>query len=90
MIKLRVAASRIRLGDRLVGESGEPGPLVIQVRSRGGEVRLSHGAAETRLSGDPMIWVLRREPRVIDEDLPATIWNPRGSRRIQPWEGAEL
>lgn len=89
MIKVRVSASKIRLGDRLVGDAGEPGPLVVQVRSRRGVVRLSHGVAETRLVGDPMVWVLRNEPRVIEEELPTTIWNPRGPRRTQPWEGAD-
>jgi hypothetical protein len=89
LIKVRVPASKIRLGDRLMGDVGEPGPVVMQVSSRGGEVRLFHGAAETLLVGDPMMWVLRGEPRVIEEELPDTIWRPRGPRRTQPWEGTD-
>lgn len=89
LIKVRVSASKIRLGDRLLGDAGEPGPVVMQVRSRGDEIRLSHGAGETRLIGDPMLWVLRHAPRVVeDEALDPAIWNPRGPRRTQPWEGA--
>jgi hypothetical protein len=48
----------------------------MQVSTRGGEVRLSHGTAETRLTGDPLVWVLRGEPRVIEEELPHTVWPP--------------
>lgn len=89
MIKMQVHASKVRLGDQLVGGEDEPGRVVIQVSRRGGEVRLSHGMGETRLTGDPLVWVLRRKPRVIEEELPDTIWRPRGRRRTQPWEGAE-
>lgn len=87
--RVRVRASKVRLGDRLLAGEGQAGRVVIQVRSRGGEVLLSHGDAETRLSGDPFVWVLRNEPRVVEEELPETIWRPRGPRRTQPWEGTE-
>jgi hypothetical protein len=89
LIKVRVQASKIRLGDRLMGDSGEAAQVVLQVSSRGGEVRLSHGSTETRLMGDPVVWVLRNEPRVVEEELPHTIWRPSGPRRTQPWEGAD-
>jgi hypothetical protein len=89
LIKVRVHASSIRFGDRLIGDAGEAAQIVVQVSSRGGEVRLSHGAAETRLIGDPLVWVLRGEPRVVEEELPHTVWRPSGPRRTQPWEGAE-
>jgi hypothetical protein len=39
--------------------------------------------------GDPVVWVLRNEPRVVEEELPHTIWRPSGPRRTQPWEGAD-
>jgi hypothetical protein len=77
------------LGDRLLGGEGRLGQIVMQVSLRGGEVRLSHGVAETRFVGDPLVWVLRAEPRVIVEELPEAIWRPRGPRRVQPWEGGE-
>ena len=57
LIKVRVQASKIRLGDRLMG--------------------------------DPLVWVLRGEPRVIEEELPHTVWRRSGPRRTQPWEGAD-
>ncbi|HEY2204194.1 MAG TPA: hypothetical protein VGH99_06950 [Pseudonocardia sp.] len=89
MIKVRVHASQVRLGDRLLGDDGGQGQIVMQVSARGGEVCLSHGAAQTRLTGDPFVWVLRAEPRVVEEELPATVWRPRGPRRTQPWEGID-
>ena len=89
MIKVRVHASQVRLGDRLIGDQGKPSQIVIQVRARAGEVRLSHGTSYTSFVGDPLVWVLRNEPRVIDEELPDTIWRPRGPRLTQPWEGAD-
>jgi hypothetical protein len=89
LIKVRVKASKIRLGDRLMGDAGEGAQIVMQVSARGGEVRLSHGSAETRLMGDPLVWVLRGEPRVIEEKLPHTVWRRSGPRRTQPWEGAD-
>jgi hypothetical protein len=89
LIKLRVRASQVRLGDLLVGNNGEPNKIVIQVSASRGEVRLSHGASQTRLLGDPLVWVLRTESRVIDEELPDTIWRPKGPRRTQPWEGRD-
>ena len=89
MIKVRVHASQVRLGDRLLGSTGESSQIVMQVSARAGEVVLKHGAAQTRFVGDPFVWVLRSEPRVIEEELPATIWRPRGPRRTQPWEDRE-
>ena len=65
MIKVRVKASLVRMGDRLMGDAGEPGLMVTQVSARNGEIRLSHGGAQTRLTGDPLVWVMRAEPRVI-------------------------
>jgi hypothetical protein len=88
-VRVRVRASKVRLGDRLLNGESQPGRVVMQVRSRGGEVLLSHGVAETRLTGDPLVWVLRNEPRVVEEELPDTIWRPRGPRRTQPWEVSE-
>lgn len=88
LIKLRLRASEVRLGDRLVGVEGQPHRIVVQVRRMAREVRLSHGGAdETRLVGDPLVWIMRSEPRVIEEELPHTIWGARTPRRIQPWEG---
>jgi hypothetical protein len=89
LTKVRVPASQVRLGDLLVGSAGEPHKVVIQVTTRGGQVRLSHGSSQTCLMGDPLVWVLRKEPRVIDEELPDTIWRPKGPRRRQPWEGGD-
>lgn len=89
MIKVQVKASRVRMGDRLMGDDGEPDRMVTQVSARNGGVRLSHGGAQTHLSGDPLVWVLRPEPRVIEEELPAPIWRPTGPRRTQPWEGGQ-
>jgi hypothetical protein len=87
LVKQRVRASKVRLGDRLVSGEAVRGQIVVQVRVRDGEVRLSHGAAETRLTGDPWVWVLRAEPRLVeDEDLSEAIWRPRGPRRTHPWE----
>src|SRR5882672_1772833 len=55
LIKLRLRASEVRLGDRLVGVEGQPHRIVVQVRRLAREVRLSHGGAdETRLVGDPL------------------------------------
>ena len=60
MIKLRLRASEVRLGDRLVGVEGQPHRIVVQVRRLAREVRLSHGGAdETRLVGDPFVWIMR-------------------------------
>jgi len=88
LIRLRLRASEVRLGDRLVGVEGQPSRLVVQVRRLSHEVRLSHGGAdETRLMGDPFVWIMRNEPRVIEEELPHTVWGSRTPRRIQPWEG---
>jgi hypothetical protein len=87
-IEVDMPASQLRLGDRLIGEDGKPGPLVMQVATRGGEVRVSHPAGYTRLLGDPPLRVLRRKPRVeVDDELPAPIWRPAGPRRTLPWEG---
>lgn len=86
-IEVRLRASQLRLGDRLIGESGKPGAVVTQVTIRDGEIRVSHPGGQTRLVGDPPIRVLRRKPRIeVDDDLPAPIWRPRGPRRTQPWE----
>jgi hypothetical protein len=82
-----VPSSQVRLGDLLVGGPGEPHKVVVQVTTRDGEVRLWHGSSQTCLVGDPLVWVLRKEPRVIEEELPDTIWRPNGPRRTQPWEG---
>ena len=88
LIKLRLRASEVRLGDRLVGLGGQPNRVVMQVRRMSREVRLLHGGAdETRLVGDPYVWIMRAEPRVIEEELPHTVWGVRTPRRIQPWEG---
>lgn len=88
LIRLRLRASEVRLGDRLVGIGGLPNRVVVQVRRMPREVRLSHGGAdETRLVGDPYVWIMRNEPREIEEELPQTIWGARSPRRIQPWEG---
>jgi hypothetical protein len=88
LIRLRLRASEVRLGDRLCGVEGQPNRLVVQVRRLSQEVRLLHGGAdETRLTGDPFVWIMRNEPRVIEEELPHTIWGSRAPRRIQPWEG---
>ncbi len=89
VIKVRVHASKIRLGDQLISADGRPRQLLMQLHTRGEEVRLTHPSSETRLTGNPWVWVLRTEPRVIVEELPATIWHRRGPRRIQPWEGAQ-
>jgi hypothetical protein len=90
LIKVRVRASLVRFGDRLVAGAPQRPELVTQVRSHGGEVLLSHGASQTRLTGDPLVWVLRNEPRVIEEEeLPESIWRPRGPRRTHPWEGRD-
>ena len=89
MIKVRVKASLVRLGDRLMGDVGEPDLIVTQVSARNGGIRLSHGGAQTHLTGDPLVWVMRAEPRVIEEELPAPIWRPAGPRRTQPWEGGQ-
>lgn len=89
MIKVQVRASQVKFGDRLVA-TGSQGPrLVTQVRARDGEIIFSHGVGETRVVGDPWMWVLRKEPRVVGEqdELPAPIWHPRGPRRAFPWEG---
>ena len=87
-IEVKLPASQLRLGDRLIGESGNPGALVMQVTIRGGEITVSHQGGHTRLIGDPPMRVLRRTPRIeVDDDLPAPIWRPRGPRRTQPWEG---
>lgn len=86
MIKLRLRASQVRMGDRLV-EGEEKPRIVVQVKRTPDGVTLSHGVgAETQLSGDPLVWILRWQPRVVEEELPHTIWRPRGPRRIQPWE----
>lgn len=92
LIKMRVRASEVRFGDQLVtGENQRPS-LVTQVRARDGEIVLSHGASQTHLAGDLLVWVLRPEPRVLEEDaLPESIWRPRGPRgprRSLPWEGS--
>lgn len=89
MIKVQVRASLVRFGDRLVQESHQRAQLVTQVKSRGDEILLSHGSSQTRLTGNPLVWVLRNEPRVIEEELPESIWRPRGPRRTQPWEGSD-
>jgi hypothetical protein len=78
LIKVQVRASLVRFGDRLVAGAQRP------------ELELSHGASRTRLMGDPLVWVLRNEPWVIEEEeLPESIWRPRGPRRTQPWEGVD-
>lgn len=85
-VEIRLPASQLRLGDRLLDE-GTSGQLVTQVNTRGGETRVSHPSGHTRLVGDPPVRVLRRKPRVEDQDeLPAPIWRPLGPRRTQPWE----
>ena len=89
MIKVQVKASGVRLGDRLMGDVGEPSLIVTQVSARNGGIRLSHGGAQTHLTGDPLVWVMRAEPRVIEEELPAPVWRPMGPRRTQPWEGGK-
>jgi hypothetical protein len=90
LIKLRLRASDVRLGDRLIGVEGQPDQIVVQVTRTPRGVRLLHGGgAETRFAGDPLVWITRREPRVIEEELPHTVWQPRKPRRLQPWEGAE-
>jgi hypothetical protein len=92
-IEVILRASQLRLGDRLIGESGKPGvvcleALVMQVTIRDGEIKVSHPGGHTRLVGDPPMRVLRRKPRIeVDDDLPAPIWRPPGPRRKQPWEG---
>lgn len=86
-VEVKLRASQLRLGDRLI-EEGKPGPLVMQVTTRGGETKLSHPAGQTRLLGDPVMRVLRRKPRIeTDDELPGPIWRPLGPRRTQPWEG---
>lgn len=88
-IEVKLPASQLRLGDRLIGEEGRPGRLVMQVSTRGGETRVAHPSGHTRLIGDPPVRVLRRKPRVEDQDeLPAPVWRPRGPRRTQPWENS--
>jgi hypothetical protein len=90
LIKVQVRASAVRFGDQLVQGAAQRAEPVTQVRARGDEVLLSHGASQTRLTGDPLVWVLRNEPRIIEEDeLPESIWRPRGPRRTQPWEGRD-
>jgi hypothetical protein len=85
-VEVKLPASQLRFGDRLIGEDGEEGLLVMQVSARGGEINVSHPAGRTRLVGDPLVRVLRRKPRVVEDELPAPIWRPLGPRRIQPWE----
>lgn len=46
MIKLRLRASEVRLGDRLVGIEAQPHRIVVQVRRMALEVWLSHGGAD--------------------------------------------
>jgi hypothetical protein len=88
LIKLRLRASEVRMGDRLLGTGEQPSRMVLCVARAAHEIRLSHGGAdETRLAGDPLVWIMRREPRVIEEELPHTIWQRPSPRRIQPWEG---
>lgn len=88
LIKLRLRASKVKLGDRLIGTGGEPNRLVMQVTRTPHGVKLSHGSSvETQFAGDPLIWIMRNEPRVIDEELPHTVWRPQTSRRIHQWEG---
>jgi hypothetical protein len=87
-IEVKLPASQVRLGDRLMGDEGAAGQLVTQVNTRGGETSVFHPAGLTRLVGDPLVRVLRRKPRVVvEDDLPATIWRPLGPRRTHPWEG---
>ena len=57
---------------------------VTQVRAPGEEFVASRGASQARMIGDPLAWVLRREPQVIEEDLPESIWRPHGPRRTHP------
>lgn len=85
-VEVTLRASQVRFGDRLIGDEGRK--LVIQINTHGGGVKMSHPAGQTLLTGDPLVRVLRRKPRVeIDDELPATIWRPLGPRRTQPWEG---
>lgn len=87
LIKLQLRASRVRMGDRLVADERLPNRIVVQVKRTPGGVTLSHGlGAETQFSGDPLVWIWRARPRVVEEELPHTIWRPRGPRRVHPWE----
>jgi hypothetical protein len=88
LVKIRLRASQVRFGDRLVGSEGEPDRLVIQVRRTTDGFLLCHDTTtETQFVGDPFVWILRRQPSVIEEELPHTIWQPRKTPRIRPWEG---
>lgn len=66
---MRLRASQLRLGDRLISDDGTPGPLVTQLTTRNGETTVSHPCGYTRLIGDPPVRVMRpKTPIDTDRD----------------------
>jgi hypothetical protein len=62
-VEVKLRASQLKLGDRLVSDDGGTGELVTRVTTRGGQTTVSHPSGHTRLIGDPFLRVLRRAPR---------------------------
>lgn len=70
-VEVRLRASQLKLGDRMIGDDGTPSELVTRVTTRGGQTTVSHPSGHTRLIGDPPLRVLRRTPRSeVGHDLP--------------------
>lgn len=61
-VEVRLRASQLKLGDRIISDDGTPGELVTRVTTRGGQTTVSHPSGHTRLIGDPPLRVLRRTP----------------------------
>lgn len=61
-VEVKLRASQLKLGDRLVSDDGTSSELVTRVTTRGGRTTVSHRCGHTRLTGDPLLRVLRRAP----------------------------
>lgn len=83
-VEVKLRASQLKFGDRLISDDGTPGQFVTQVTTRGRRITVSHPAGHTRLIGDPPLRVLRRAPGIETDHDKRDLSHPSGDEPARP------
>lgn len=83
-VEVKLRASQLKFGDRLISDDGTPGQFVTQVTTRGRRITVSHPAGHTRLIGDPPLRVLRRTPGIEADHDKRDLSHPSGGEPAHP------
>lgn len=83
-VEVKLRASQLKFGDRLISDDGTPGQVVTRVTTRGRQTTVSHPVGHTRLIGDPPLRVLRRAPGIEADHDDRELPHPSGGEPPRP------